>query len=102
MLASMVYSEAVAGMVGLAAVGADTVAAVVVESTGHHEEVAGTGHHGEVAGREPVVLAAGMGGHEEVVVGRMAEIVQLDTVPLQEVVLHREFFEPFLCQNESR
>ena len=42
-------------MVGLAAVGADTVAGVVVESTGHH--------------REPVVLAAGTGGHEEVVVG---------------------------------
>ncbi len=55
MLASLVYTEEVAGIVGLAAVGADTVAGVVVESTGHH--------------REPVVLAAGTGGHEEVVVG---------------------------------
>ncbi len=102
-LASMVYSEAVAGMVdhmvGLVAVGVDTVAAVVVESRGHF---------GAVAGREPVVLAAGTGGPEEVVVGCMAEVVQPDsecvveTVPLQEVLLHRESFEPFLCQSESR
>ncbi len=35
-------------------------------------------------------------------VGCMAEVVQLDTVPLQEVVLYRESFEPFLCQRQNR
>ena len=75
-------------MVGLAAVGADTVAAVVVESMGHH--------------REPIALAAGTGGHEEVVGGCMAEVVQLDTEPLKEVLLYRESFEPFLCQRQNR
>ncbi len=75
MLASVVYSEAVAGMVGLVP--------VVVESWEHF---------GAVAGREPVVLAAGP---EEVVVGCMAEP---DTeCVVQEVLLHRESFEPLLC-----